>query len=488
MAVIWMFAPPVIDDFWYRNEYKELLNDTGNGLQACLQALNSRVTTDNIRLPNLIFVFLQPFDYRVLTGIFTALCWAVSFVSAIKIAGCTLRRADVVVAITLLWLLGLPWDEYMMSAAFYLNYVVPCAFMFCTIWMFLSGKHSTTLAVIFAALTSWAHEAAGLTLIAALVGRMIFDHRIITRRRVFIMAAAIVVFCFHLIAPAYKVHSAEYAMGSRNITVDVFFAYPSVWLFICVTFVLIAAKKFGYCKSISSGLLAMFSAAGMVSIFLHCLFQSFDRCAWFGLAMVYTGYAYLLTKVKVPVMIQRLTGIVTFALLCWHFTAVGIEVFKVRRLFFPALEAYEKNDCRPVFVDVLAEKDILEASLGRGSRLPFQPGVSASNISGYFDHGQLRSMVFIPRQLNDVSVNPGTKVPGENEYYIKDGYLYRPSRYADADVFRIETAEVSRGNLTRRERLIIGYFTDSEGYGWEYAASTARLHCTKPITAIKEIE
>ncbi|MDE6300446.1 MAG: hypothetical protein K2M19_01850 [Muribaculaceae bacterium] len=495
MSVIWMFGCPVIDDYWYLSEYREFVSEGYGKFGACVQSLIQRANTDNIRLPNQIFVFLQPFDYRIFTGLAAAICWLVSFVEAIRIVGCGWRRPVLIAVLVVMWLLGLPWEEYMLSAAFYLNYVVPCAFVLVTLRLFLSRSAGKLLAPVMGAITAWSHEAAGFTLVAGMAAFMLFDKTALTRKRISTLIVTLLFGTVHFLAPAYILHKTDYALGEFPITADTIFHYKSIWFFIVISLVIIGLKcaggrfKLKYCRefteSVSVSMLAMFCAAGLSAVLFHCLLPLMDRCAWFGLSIVYIGYIYILSHLYIPRRIGLVFSAAITLLLVWHFTAVTKEVFKVRKIFLPALAKYEQVNCKPIFTEILAEKDILQASLGRGSRLPFQPGTNAANLSNRYDNGHMRSAVFIPSVLEDITVNPGEKVPGNNDYFIKDGYLYCAFHDATgADPFITEDAYVVRGGIRRHERFILGKFSTPDGAQWQYAASTARLRCTIPIERI----
>ena len=486
MAMIWMFGVPVIDDFWFKQEYLRLLEETGNGFHASLSSLIDRAKTDNVRLPNQILVFMQGFDYRPWAGAVTAVCWVVTIISALRITGTRLRNPAIVGLLLAAWLLGLPWEEYMSSAPFYLNYVAPTALVFITLWMFVSGRYRMWIGLIAAWLTGWSHEAAGFTVVAAMTGYLLFDHGKGLRRRMYLWLSAMVSSCLHLLAPAFKVHGEEYGLGHYAVTANMIFEYPIVWLLIAISIFVACLQATGRMRKVSTAQLAMYCGGGVAATVFFCLLPSYHRSGWFGLSLVYCGYVYLISQLRMSNAVQRMIAIPILALACWHFTAVSIEVFKVRRLYLPALEAYRQNGYKPIFTKILAEKDIEEASLGRGSRLAFQPGVAAFNVANYLGGSQNTSVVFIPRELEDISENAGEKVAGDNDIYIKDGYLYRQAHTDGCDPFRIETAVVTRGKITRRERLIVGYFRTPDGAAWEYLATTARLFCSTPVMRIEK--
>lgn len=493
LGIIWCAGCPTMDDFWYKGRYLQTVVDGQSLSEGFLTELIYRATTDNVRLPNLIFIFLQPFEYRVWTGLFCAICWAVTYLSALRLSNSGLNRPWLTAVLSLLWLLWLPWEEFMLSAAFYLNYIFPTALAMLMLALFVSDRRCVVTGCILAFLTSWSHEMAGATIVAGMSGYLLFDRNGNVKCRLWMLSFAVVGMMIHLVAPAFAVHFREYAHGAGSIfPYDELLRLWNIWIFCLVGAIILIVKavRRATFSKLSTPTIAMFGCVGLAGIAVHIVFpfSNMMRAAWTPIAIVSVGYIYLLERLEMPKIISRIIGAAVLAVLCWHFTATSIEVFKSRRYYLPALREYEQNGHKPLFTKILAEKEILEASLGRGSRLLFQPGYAAANLSNYMDNGNMRSLVFIPEELADVAVNPGEPVPGGTDLRLKDGYLYRPvtpEEERELTPFEYMTADVTRGNVTRRERFMLGEFTTADGSRWLYAASTARLRCTVPISRIE---
>ena len=448
MGIIWIFCPPHADDFWYGGEYRENILNGLQPLQAVWAVISSHATYDTARLANAFATLLIPLDMPIIGRLIIAVSWAIMLWFLCKIGGISSHQPLSLGLLVIGLLVLLPWNEFMFCTIFAFNYIVTSAIALPAIWLFYKldslSKPRYALALTLSLVTGFFHEGFAACMIAGFVGFMILNG--FTRRRVWMTLVLLPGILLFSIVPiivrlgkSYSDQGLIHALASRT--------YPILLgLIVIIAFV---AYVYGFRKSDLKPLasrLSLFIGVGLVSMMYHVMFESRLRSGWLGDSFVILGIIMIAKGlVKSPPRWLSLSGAcLALALLLVHFTATTAETIRVNRYFTPAMERYLSQASDDiVFADIPPESTVSIASIGRPSLSIVYSAYTMGILSYYKNPADTVKSTIVPKALMDIDVNPGEKVPGENDFYRKGGWLYTHN-LEDSD-FRNCIVETSQG-------------------------------------------
>ena len=150
MGIMWIFTPESADDLWYRFEFDGYLRKGFDTLGTFIAQFSYRIQRDNIRLANILFILQLPLRCEWLVGVFLAACWTAMWVYVRKLFDVMCARPISIAASICLAMCLLPWEEYMFSHDFAINYVFPSAFTVISFYYFIQLAQRKNVRHIYA--------------------------------------------------------------------------------------------------------------------------------------------------------------------------------------------------------------------------------------------------------------------------------------------------------------------------------------------------
>ena len=429
MGIMWIFCPPNADDFWYGGEFRENIINGLSPLQAVWAIIADHASYDTSRLANAFATLLIPLNMPIVGRLIVAVCWAIMLFFLCKIGAISTHRPLSLGLLVIAMMLLLPWNELMFCTIFGFNYIVTSAIALPAIWLFykvdsLSGRQYA-LALTLSFLAGLFHEGFAACMIAGFVVYMVLNG--FTRRRVWmtlVLLPGILIFSMVSIIARLNNHYADHglfhAIAAR--TYPILLGLTVIMAFVAYVYVF----KKSELKPLASRL-SLFIGAGLVSMVFHSMFESRLRSGWLGDIFVILGNIMIADAlIKNPPRWLSLSGAcVALALLIVHFTATTVETIRINRYFTPAIERYLSQDSdNPVFADIPPESTVSIASLGHPTLSIVHNSYNIRELSYYKNPKTAKTTAIVPLALKDIDVDPGEKMPGENDFYIKDGWLY----------------------------------------------------------------
>lgn len=435
-GIMWIFTPESADDLWYRHEFNEFIREGYDIGGAILAQLAHRIEIDNIRLPNILFVLQLPLECEWLAGVFLTGCMAVLLLYIRKLFGGICVEPVAMAAVIGAMLIFFPWEEYMFSHDFAMNYFFPSALTVVSFYYFVrliikkDFSHPCVCYVIWV-ITGFSHESFSIPLFVSFVAYGIFfgSHD----RRVWFAAL--------ILLPGIILFACTSLVVRYNTSVGIITTYgsdslrPGFKLAILLTVgitLYVLWKRFRRRRALSESDIILFMSAVImaVSVAIRMALHGTERSGWCALLFGMIVVPIILFRKKFfcrkkAYMAQLIFSILVLVGITIHFTSSAIDTFRLRAWYYPAIDKLCSSGKGQIFCDMCGLKDYNLCSLGRPFRRFSMPSYEQEWISIYYT-GEDKFLVFLPAELADVNVAPGRKVAGNNPFYEKDGFLYCP--------------------------------------------------------------
>ena len=183
VGVLYFIAVPVADDYWFMTPRGKAVNFADT-----FALIRDRLATDQMRLPNQLLPLLLNHMARWLQALLVALLTLLTLIGGVRLAsrGDAPTRGYVWAA---LFMLCLPWYDYLLALSYMLNYVLTSCLILWTIWIFCRrleepmGGAASGAVIFLALLAGWSHEAFSVPLFGGLLLWMLMESRHASRMR-----------------------------------------------------------------------------------------------------------------------------------------------------------------------------------------------------------------------------------------------------------------------------------------------------------------
>ena len=204
--------PYTLDDEWFLSPMSAFKSDPtiANFFSGWRDSIIEHFTCDNGRIGNMIGSALLA-GPRWLIAIILGTSVALAIFVLAKVAGAWKKNLMIFCGIVFLYMIALPWHDFMFMRMYSLNYQIPTFLAFGTLGLVLNVRLSKWWWALIAGLlvSAW-HEAFGAPLLAAVVMLMIFKPRYRTRTNCILCAALLCGIIYLALVPGTRVRSGDF--------------------------------------------------------------------------------------------------------------------------------------------------------------------------------------------------------------------------------------------------------------------------------------
>lgn len=431
LGYLWWVIPPHADDLWYAKGFVRNLSNGDTTIQAIIGEMNYRFNTDNIRLANIFFLIEYAWiPWQVMACLLSA-CFTATIYLLIKLSGLTLRDPLAVSTLTLGYLYMMQWIYFPFSHDFALNYIPSGLLVAATALLFtrlssLSHRQYTGLCFL-ALLTGFWHEGAAISLLLALAAYM-FAGRLYCKRAWMILILLSLGVLVYLLTPGFFARMGTSYVQSRFDS----FVFSEMYL---ITLPLIPIAIIKYIKEYrkyagrvdkATSIICLCAGATLGGLMLYLAFPGSPRAGLCGSWLALPGWLILFRRPAKTTHTRSLWKLsaIPVLIIIFHCGSLAVETHQMLKIYTPLEDAYLKQKQEYIFCRI-PEAD-LYPSLWREGRpaLLFMHGGYVQMRLSLFHTGEMRHAVFIPEQLRKADSIPGTKMKGENPFYLKEGKIY----------------------------------------------------------------
>lgn len=204
--------PYTLDDEWFLSPMSAFKSDPtiANFFSGWRDSIIEHFTCDNGRIGNMIGSALLAGPRWIIAIILGTSAALAIFVLA-KVAGAWKKNLMIFCGIVFLYMIALPWHDFMFMRMYSLNYQIPTFLAFGTLGLVLNERLNKWWQALIAGLlvSAW-HEAFGAPLLAAVVMLMIFKPRYRTRTNCILCAALLCGIIYLALVPGTRVRSGNF--------------------------------------------------------------------------------------------------------------------------------------------------------------------------------------------------------------------------------------------------------------------------------------
>lgn len=470
---IFAIFPRISDDYWYgmlQHDYLRGLTDSVSW-SAVWDTLRIHFTYDNMRLGNVVFVFLQLLP---------------QWLSAIAPAGCILwlcfeicrfaridGRHPFLLSLSLLLVSTLPpWFENFFSLCFALNYLPPAAMM-CAYAVAITGrKRVTRWDYANAIVLGFWHEAFAISLLAGSIAYLI---AVSPRRQALKLTSCLVPGTAFLCATAImaSIRNCGYVINDFDLMHNIVSVGKlQISLVLYIICVIYRAAYLRDWRRLFTPWVILLLFTALTSIAMNVIITRGERISTVAHIACILGIIRCLGEATPRwftrhTVISYLSSAVIIALLGWHYTAVirrSIQYDKVWKNF----EARAAASPGPVFVDIpspATDSLILW-------RKPDASVFDVWNVWHFSDYISMRSpdrshRWIIPEALRTVTPTSGKAIPGNAGIRSVNGWLFMPD---DADHAYLPIFTTRIGPFVKAQVCATYPFTSTDGKKYIFVA------------------
>lgn len=438
-TLIYVETPLYFDDLRFRPGCKlhEVFSYNGYSwmsfIEACDNYISSMWFNDPNRLANYIspaiLCLLPHWAFAIISGALTCLI----ILLMCKLVGSKSLLGIAVMSFFVIF--GLPWNEFMYSVMFSLNYIWSSVPILLTVWFItesFNGKSYSRKQFIFVCLTAivagWMHEGLSAPLLAGFTVYYIYLWRQVTRRdKILFLCLAIGVFlCF--CGPDIWQRSdmgAGHDPGVAPLRWFIYYGFynPVYFLFI-ISLVLSISLWSGWSKlsKQQKGFLLLIAVTTSAPIYFFFRFHYGERVIWMSRLLSPVGCLYLFNLYKTAIRHKYRTLI---ALICGIAPILNlgfavIEQHKCRKEALEILSLYDQSETGSVFYDKTQWH--LTPALGKSSLKQFSTPLLCHYLS-VFLYDSSKHFVILPTAFRKFSPVDATPMPSTEHLFTFDNHL-----------------------------------------------------------------
>lgn len=471
---IFAIFPRISDDYWYgllQHDYLQGLSDAVSW-GGVWETLRLHFTYDNMRLANVVFVFLQLLP-QWLSAIIPAavILWLCREIC--RFAGID-GRSPFLVTLTLLCLsLFPPWFENFFSLCFALNYLPPAAMMCVYTTDITTTRQLSGWAYANALILGFWHEAFAISL---LVGSAVYLLTARPRRQSLKLAACLLPGTLFLCVTAIlaTLRNCGFVVGDVDLLHNIVsvgkLQVPLVLYIICVIYSAVSLRDW---HKLFSPWVLLLLAIALTAISMNVVITRGERISTVAHIACIMGIIRCLadaTRNRRSTRRSALSCIAAMSiivLLAWHYAAVIHRSLQIRRVW-PDFEARAAISPGPVFVDIPSPATDNLILWRKPDSMIFNVW-NVWHFSDYISMGQAdRSHRWIiPEALRTVTPTSGKPIPGNAGIRSVNGWLFMPD---DADHAYLPIFTTRMGPFVKTQVCATYPFTASDGRRYIFIA------------------
>lgn len=479
-AVFFIGMPRYLDDLWYSFHLKPWLDGVPGAplWQAMVDTWTEHITTDNVRLANMVCVPFMILPKWVGSGI-SALLWGLSMAWGARLASLDPRRLTPLLCLGLcLWAFFMPWYDSMGVENFQFNYIWSTFLAVGAMRLFFSHGSGRRVCVFLAGVLAgmW-HEGFTAPLLASFGFLLLFCPHTRTPRAWWLTAGLALGMIWMLAWPTswHRVANVtgENEFGAGRV-LFISFQHPAFILMLLTAGVALCRRKW-------RGLLAdpvvlALVVSAFTSVVIHFLTTRTSRTGWWAEFCAVVAVISLLRRMWPTFASSRslMSGCISALLLALTFAhQVMVDYYTIRigQAYRKALDMHMKSGRDSVFAEVPDEHTSPLICLYAPDFTPLLAPVNLTFVNIYYHRDDNGQFIPVPEQLRRVTASSGTAVPpvpGGVDLHIRelDGRLFMPVDETARGEF---TADVDFGYTRKQGVRMIYYPFVSEADGRRYA-------------------
>ena len=489
VGVLYFIAVPVADDYWFMTPRGKAVNFADT-----FALIRDRLATDQMRLPNQLLPLLLNHMARWLQALLVALLTLLTLIGGVRLAsrGDAPTRGYVWAA---LFMLCLPWYDYLLALSYMLNYVLTSCLILWTIWIFCRrleepmGGAASGAVIFLALLAGWSHEAFSVPLFGGLLLWMLMESRHASRMRFYTrgrrrsldepfavrvgmlvaIAAGILIIAF---SPSIWSRASEGAglIASMPLWEFAMQLGPSL-LLLFVMLIMVAIRAIG--RDISRETLAL-AAMSLAAETIALLFYSGPRTTWAAELFAITAIAQTSPEIK-GVRSSAAAAAVCWAVVIGNLVAAIISQRQLSAETREVISRYEASPGGTIFYDITTPK--ADLSLFKTTVRNLSESTPRRFIESYYG----KPLTILPERLEsfkpDESLRSGTT---DYPLYIYNGLIVS-DKYPDRE--RLVLMMQESGGRWVESRYRVDPFTAGDGAKlWLLTPHLATLQATATLS------
>lgn len=286
--------PYTLDDEWFLNPMEAFKSDStiANFFSGWRDSIIEHFTCDNGRIGNMIGSALLAVPRRLMAIILGTSVALAIFVLA-KVAGVWKKNLMIFCGIVFLYMIALPWHDYMFSRMYAINYQIPTFLTFGTLWLTLTKRiQREWIALIIGLIVSAWHEAFGAPLLAAICVLMLAWPQYRSRTNTILCIGLLCGLIYLTLVPGTRIRSGN---------IDIFqgFAHPlralhlGILFFVYIAMLITAVLTKRWRSQLNTPVITSITTTCFVSWFIWRTFLSGARLTWCLDAAAIAGIANL---------------------------------------------------------------------------------------------------------------------------------------------------------------------------------------------------
>ena len=406
---------------------------------------------DNIRLGNLLVVFFLLLPKWV-GGMLSSGVWLWCMKASYRLAGIDLRRSSLVALGLVLWVVFMPWENWLDTLVFQFNYILPTGII---LWYILKVRKRIWL-LVMGLVIGWWNEAFSIPLLASLISIALLYKSERKSSVLFAFLGISLGIIIIAVAPGTVERFNIQVSFSHNTLIEKGWGLLSfnISFYLFTILQLLQGVRKGFPTIWQDRLSVFLWLNGLYNILLSLATYVAPRVTWWAQIVSIIGILYLLHK-NAPEYwnsykwknIWYVIPITAAALI--HLIFVDITVCRINRSFNKAIDNYLANPGKSVFSEVYTLGDYPMLSFNRPVVGFYGPDTS-KDISDLIAVKGDQPFIIIPKELQYASVKTGDSLAGSPGVRIQNGRVY------------IDSDSIKLGN---RERVILEV-DYGKGYVW----------------------
>lgn len=436
-------SPKNADDYLYMDKYRDWflahgieypenganLLQTGFPFSQTIDSFVVHYNLDNGRLANMLATVMSLFPKWVGSGV-ALICLLFSVLGAFRLVGIDFRRSWLVALSLFLWTFLLPWWEHFGALTFQYNYLFPAAL---SVWLLIlltggrCGRARVIWAFFLGLVTGCSNEAFSAPLFASIVVLAVFYRKYRNGLTFATLAGLLAGLLYLASSPGIRQRAVDSAGGNGWLSSGLMLAALPALAF-SVSVIILSVRKGWRHVWKDSGIL-LYSLNAWLPLLILLLFKVESRAAWWSTFISVAGVMYCLrnlggTETADNPILKTVVSIFLTAVMSVHLVSIDVVALYQRRLMRELYSRPYSEERSYRFAEMKTLRELPLCAGINGARFSF---IGLLYTDYYFQgagRGTERPAVVIPRELEFVTEDSGSPVPGGTGIRECAGWLF----------------------------------------------------------------